>query len=175
MPRQMPTTLRLRFRAQTRGGSLLHHVPNRPPRFPTSAPPPGPSAHPSGFSIRSQRDSIGFNPTAFKTPVRTPVATEFNSREQLYCLIFAPVAQGSAPTFFRFGKSSRGGFAATSRPSVVRSAPSDRGTSAASSNLVRQLAKLRADALGLFLVSMHDGILKHGVKSLDCLNRTCPP
>ena len=84
MPRQMPTTLRLRFRAQTRGGSLLHHVPNRPPRFPTSAPPPGPSAHPSGFSIRSQRDSIGFNPTAFKTPVRTPVATEFNSGEHWY-------------------------------------------------------------------------------------------
>ena len=101
MPRQMPTTLRLRFRAQTRGGSLLHHVPNRPPRFPTSAPPPGPSAHPSGSSIRSQRDSFSFNPTAFKTPVRTPVATEFNSREQLYCLIFAPVAQGSEPTFFR--------------------------------------------------------------------------
>ena len=132
MPRQMPTTLRLRFRAQTRGGSLLHHVPNRPPRFPTSAPPPGPSAHPSGFSIRSQRDSIGFNPTAFKTPVRTPVATEFNSREQLYCLIFAPMAQGSAPTFsegnsFHF----RGTFAAPSRPSDVRPAPSDRGTFAA--------------------------------------------
>jgi len=64
MPRQMPTTLRPRLCAQTHGGSLLHHVPNRRPRFPTSTPPPGPSARPSGFSIRSQQDSIGFNPTA---------------------------------------------------------------------------------------------------------------
>ena len=71
-------------RAQARGGSLLHHVPNRPPRFPTSTPPPGPSAHPSGFSIRSQQDSIGFNPTAFKAPVRTSVATEFNPGEHEY-------------------------------------------------------------------------------------------
>ena len=64
MPRRMPTTLRPRFRAQARGGSLLHHAPNRRPRFPRSTPPPGPSAHPSGFSIRSQQDSFGFNPTA---------------------------------------------------------------------------------------------------------------
>ena len=58
------------YRAQTRGGSLLHHVPNRPPRFPTSAPPPGPSAHPSGFSIRSQQGSaLAFGsaiPSAFR-------------------------------------------------------------------------------------------------------------
>ena len=84
MPRQVPTTLRPRVRAQARGGSLLHRVPNRPPRFPTSTPPPGPSAHPSGFSIRSQQGSIGFNPTAFKAPVRTSVATEFNSGERRY-------------------------------------------------------------------------------------------
>ena len=84
MPRLMPTTLRPRFRAQARGGGLLRHVPNRPPRFPTSTPPPGPSARPSGFSIRSQQDSIGFNPTAFKAPVRTSVATEFNSGECRY-------------------------------------------------------------------------------------------
>ena len=84
MPRRMPTTLRPRFRAQARGGGLLHHVPNRPPRFPTSTPPPGPSTRPSGFSIRSQQDSIGFNPTVFKTPVRTSVATVFNSGEQQY-------------------------------------------------------------------------------------------
>jgi len=64
MPRRMPTTLRPRFRAQARGGSLLHHAPNRRPRFPRSTPPPGPSAHPSGFSVRSQQDSFGFNPTA---------------------------------------------------------------------------------------------------------------
>ena len=42
---------------------------------------------------------FGFNPTAFKAPVRTSVATEFNSGEQIYCLIFAPGAQGRAPTF----------------------------------------------------------------------------
>ena len=64
MPRRMPTTLRPRFRAQARGGSLLHHAPNRRPRFPTSTPPPGSSAHPSGFSVRSQQDSFCFNPTA---------------------------------------------------------------------------------------------------------------
>ena len=64
MPRRMPTTLRPRFCAQARGGSLLHHAPNRRPRFPRSTPHPGPSAHPSGFSIRSQQDSFGFNPTA---------------------------------------------------------------------------------------------------------------
>ena len=63
-----------------------------------------------------------------------------------------------------------------------------RGTSTAPSNyhlpsnLVRQLAKLGADALGLFLVSIHDGILKQGawpavaharrrLKSLDRLYR----
>ena len=66
----MPTTLRPRYRAQARGGSPLHHVPNRPPRFPTSTPPPGPSAHPSGFSIRSQQDSaLAFGsaiPSAFR-------------------------------------------------------------------------------------------------------------
>ena len=84
MPRQMPTTLRPRFRAQARGGGLLRHAPNRPPRFPTSTPPPGPSAHPSGFSIRSQKDSLGFNPTAVMAPVLTSVATEFNSRERRY-------------------------------------------------------------------------------------------
>ncbi len=39
-------------------------VPNRRPWFPRSTPPPGPSAHPSGFSVRSQQDSFGFNPTA---------------------------------------------------------------------------------------------------------------
>ena len=64
MPRLVPTTPGLRFRAQVRGGSLLHHVPNRRPWFPTSTPPPRPSAHPSDFSIRSQRDYFGFNPTA---------------------------------------------------------------------------------------------------------------
>ena len=43
------------------------------------------------------------------------------------------------------------------------------------SNFIRQLAQLFADALDLFLVTMHDGILKQGVKSLDRLYRTCPP
>jgi len=87
-------------RAQARGGSLLHHVPNRPPRFPTSTPPPGPSAHPSGFSIRSQRDYFGFNPTAFKAPVRTSVATEFNPGEHEYDTIPARHSSWNLPIFW---------------------------------------------------------------------------
>ena len=43
------------------------------------------------------------------------------------------------------------------------------------SNLFNQLAQFFADALGLFFVSMHYGIFKQGVKSLDRLYRTCPP
>ena len=43
------------------------------------------------------------------------------------------------------------------------------------SNFIRQLAQLFADTLGLFLVTMHDGLLKRCVKSLDRLYRTCPP
>ena len=35
------------------------------------------------------------------------------------------------------------------------------------SNRFRQPAQLLADALGLFSVTMHDGILKQGVKSLN--------
>ena len=58
--------------AQARGGSLLHHVPNRRPWFPTSSPPPGPSAHPSGFSIRSQQDSASFNPRLSWLPFVPP-------------------------------------------------------------------------------------------------------
>ena len=38
------------------------------------------------------------------------------------------------------------------------------------SNVIRQPAQLFADALGLFFVTMHDGILEQGVKSLDRLN-----
>ena len=39
------------------------------------------------------------------------------------------------------------------------------------SNFIRQLAQLFAETFSLFLISMHDGILKQGVKSLDRLNR----
>ena len=39
------------------------------------------------------------------------------------------------------------------------------------SNFIRQPAQLFADTLGLFLVTMHDGILKRCVKSLDRLYR----
>ena len=35
------------------------------------------------------------------------------------------------------------------------------------SNFIRQLAQLFTDAFGLFLVTMHDGILKQSVKSLS--------
>ena len=48
------------------------HVPNRRPRFPTSTPPPGPSAHPSGFSIRSQQDYASFNPRLSWLPFVPP-------------------------------------------------------------------------------------------------------
>jgi hypothetical protein len=43
------------------------------------------------------------------------------------------------------------------------------------STFIRQPAQLFTDALGLFLVTMHDRILKQSVKSLDRLYRTCPP
>ena len=54
------------------------------------------------------------------------------------------------------------------------------------SNFIRHPAQLLADAFGLFLVTMHDGILKQGawpavaharrrLNSLDRLYRTCPP
>ena len=43
------------------------------------------------------------------------------------------------------------------------------------STFIRQPAQFFADAFGLFLATMHDGILKQGVKSLDRLYRTCPP
>ena len=84
MPRQMPTTPGPRILRSSPRRKPPPHVPNRRPRFPTSTPPPGPSAHPSGFSIRSQQGSISFNPAAFKAPVRTSVATEFNSGERIY-------------------------------------------------------------------------------------------
>ena len=87
MPRQMPTTPGPRILRSSPRRKPPPRVPNRRPRFPTSTPPPGPSAHPSGFSIRSQQGSISFNPAAFKAPVRTSVATEFNSREQAYSTI----------------------------------------------------------------------------------------
>ena len=47
-------------------------VPNRQPRFPTSSPPPRPSTHPSGFSIRSQQDSASFNPRLSWLPFVPP-------------------------------------------------------------------------------------------------------
>ncbi len=43
------------------------------------------------------------------------------------------------------------------------------------SNSIRQPAQLLADALGLFLVVMHDGMFKQGVKSLDRLYRVVSP
>ena len=66
MPRQGANDAWAAHGAHARGGSLLHHVPNRPPWFPRSTPAPGSSARPSGFSIRSQLDSFGFNPRLVK-------------------------------------------------------------------------------------------------------------
>ena len=72
MPRQMPTTLRPRISRSSPRRKPPPRVPNRPPWFPTSSPPPGPSAHLSGFSIRSQQDSIGFNPRLSRLPFVPP-------------------------------------------------------------------------------------------------------
>ena len=125
MPRQMPTTPGPRISRSSPRRKPPPHVPNRRPRFPTSTPPLGPSAHPSGFSIRSQRDSaLAFGsaiPSAFrprpskqsfsaatlrfqpdgssKAPVRTSVATEFNPGEQRYHtinLLFQSIGNSAA-------------------------------------------------------------------------------
>lgn len=72
MPRQMPTTPGPRILRSSPRRKPPPHVPNRRPRFPTSTPPPGPSAHPSGFSIRSQQDSASFNPRLSWLPFVPP-------------------------------------------------------------------------------------------------------
>ena len=72
MPRQVPTTLRPRILRSNPRRKPPPRVPNRRPRFPTSTPPPGPSAHPSGFSIRSQQDSASFNPRLSGLPFVPP-------------------------------------------------------------------------------------------------------
>ena len=87
MPRQVADDAWAAPSRSSPQGKPSPNVPNRRPRLPTSTPPPEPSAHLSGFSVRSQRDSIGFNPTAFTAPVPTPVATEFNSGERVYYTI----------------------------------------------------------------------------------------
>ena len=115
MPRLMPTTLRLRCRAQARGGSLLHHVPNRPPRFPTSTPPPGPSAHPSGFSIRSQQDSVSFNPAAHQRLPFVPPSPRSSIPESKYMrpltlahrLLEKPRGKSAAASFSRVERPGR--------------------------------------------------------------------
>ena len=104
MPHQMPTTLRPRISRSSPRRKPPPRVPNRPPWFPTSTPPPGPSAHLSGFSIRSQQGSISFNPTAFKAPVRTSVATEFNSGEHRYSTINPRLQSIGNPRQLRYAR-----------------------------------------------------------------------
>ena len=109
MPRQMPTTPGPRIRAQARGRSLLltfpiggrgsRHRRPLPDRLPTlqafrsvlsetrHSPLARLSPRPFGLGPQSKafrRLPIGCNPTAFKAPVRTSVATEFNSGEHGY-------------------------------------------------------------------------------------------
>ena len=72
MPRHTPTTLRPRILRSSPRREPPPHVPNRPPWFPTSTPPPEPSTHPSGFSIRSQQDSASFNPRLSWLPFVPP-------------------------------------------------------------------------------------------------------
>ena len=67
---KMPTTPGPRLSRSSQQGKPSPNVPNRRPRFPTSTPPPEPSTHHSGFSIRSQQDSaLAFGsaiPSAFR-------------------------------------------------------------------------------------------------------------
>ena len=61
-------------------------IPNRPPWFPTSTPPR--TVHPPFRLFDPFSAGLGqFQPTAFMAPVRTSVATEFNSGEHIYSTI----------------------------------------------------------------------------------------
>ena len=90
MPRPVPTTLRLRSSRSSPRGQPAPHVPNRPLRFPRSTPPPVPSARPSGFSVRSQRDSLGFNPQTINGSRSYPRCREVQSRRATHSLSQAP-------------------------------------------------------------------------------------
>ena len=90
MPRPVPTTLRLRSSRSSPRGQPVPHVPNRPLRFPRSTPPPEPSARPSGFSVRSQRDSLGLNPQMINGSRSYPRCREVQSRRATHSLSQAP-------------------------------------------------------------------------------------
>ena len=89
MPRQMPTTLRPRIAlkpaedassSRSKSAAVVSDV-NTPSR---TVRPPFRLFDPFSAGLDQ------FQPTAFKTPVHTSVATEFNSRERIYCTIFPP-------------------------------------------------------------------------------------
>ena len=90
MPRPVPTTLRLRSSRSSPRGQPVPHVPNRPLRFPRSTPPPEPSARPSGFSVRSQRDSLGLNPQMINGSRSYPRCREVQSRRATHSLSQPP-------------------------------------------------------------------------------------
>ena len=76
----VPKTLRLRSSRSSLRDQPVPRVPIRLLRFPRSTPPPVPSARPSGFSVRSQRDSLGFNPQTINGSRSYPRRREVQSR-----------------------------------------------------------------------------------------------
>ena len=76
----VPTTPGLRSSRSSPWDQPVPHAPIRLLRFPRSTPPPVPSARPSGFSVRSQRDSLGFNPQTINGSRSYPRRREVQSR-----------------------------------------------------------------------------------------------
>ena len=76
----VPKTLRLRSSRSSLRDQPVPRVPIRLLRFPRSTPPPVPSARPLGFSVRSQRDSLGFNPQTINGSRSYPRRREVQSR-----------------------------------------------------------------------------------------------
>ena len=76
----VPTTPGLRSSRSSPRDQPVPHAPIRLLRFPRSTPPPVPSARPSGFSVRSQRDSLGFNPQTINGSRSYPRRREVQSR-----------------------------------------------------------------------------------------------
>ena len=76
----VPTTPGLRSSRSSPRDQPVPHAPIRLLRFPRSTPPPVPSARPLGFSVRSQRDSLGFNPQTINGSRSYPRRREVQSR-----------------------------------------------------------------------------------------------
>ena len=76
----VPKTPGLRSSRSSLRDQPVPRVPIRLLRFPRSTPPPVPSARPLGFSVRSQRDSLGFNPQTINGSRSYPRRREVQSR-----------------------------------------------------------------------------------------------